>query len=200
MPRDEKLIPVGTPCIGAFLDVNTLGECSFFEIPLWPDFASRGVPWARRYAAVSGALGCLRCLVNLSTGERAEYSYDAWGRFSVSDGTSEGVGAANRLLYKGYYYDDFLRAYLLGRRVYDPRLCRFWQPDSATHADPEEIGGLNPYVYCLNDPLVYADPTGRFPVTALIVSTLLGMLLAAGEEFVRQTYKGDLFGIFDSNN
>ncbi len=44
MPRDEKLIPVGTPCIGAFLDVNTLGECSFFEIPLWPDFASRGVP------------------------------------------------------------------------------------------------------------------------------------------------------------
>ncbi|WP_110972467.1 RHS repeat-associated core domain-containing protein [Pseudomonas huaxiensis] len=45
-----------------------------------------------------------------------------------------------------------------GHRVYNPVLMRFHSPDRLS---PFAEGGLNPYAYCLGDPLNYVDPTGR---------------------------------------
>lgn len=45
-----------------------------------------------------------------------------------------------------------------GHRIYNPVLRRFHSPDRLS---PFAEGGLNPYTYCLGDPVNYTDPTGR---------------------------------------
>jgi RHS repeat-associated protein len=47
-----------------------------------------------------------------------------------------------------------------GHRVYNPALMRFHSPDALS---PFGKGGLNPYTYCLGDPVNHVDPTGRTP-------------------------------------
>ena len=51
----------------------------------------------------------------------------------------------------------------MGARVYDPSLLRFLTPDLPEYLDPMVRYGLNPYCYCLDDPLSYLDPIGRSP-------------------------------------
>lgn len=47
-----------------------------------------------------------------------------------------------------------------GHRIYNPVLMRFHSPDALS---PFGDGGLNPYAYCLGDPVNYVDPTGQTP-------------------------------------
>ena len=59
-------------------------------------------------------------------------------------------------------------------RYYDPDLCRFISPDRTKYLEPETLGGLNLYAYCNNNPVMYADPSGHFLITAVLVSALIG--------------------------
>lgn len=53
------------------------------------------------------------------------------------------------------------QTYMLGNgyREFNPSLMRFSSPDSMS---PFGIGGLNYYGYCLQDPINFQDPSGRF--------------------------------------
>lgn len=53
--------------------------------------------------------------------------------------------------------------YHLQTRWYDPTIGRFISPDSYEYLDPETFGGLNLYAYCLNNPIMYVDPSGHLP-------------------------------------
>ncbi|WP_460318724.1 RHS repeat domain-containing protein [Pseudomonas ogarae] len=64
------------------------------------------------------------------------------------------------LAFNGEMRDEASGWYLLGRgyRAYNPGLMRFHSPDSLS---PFGSGGVNPYTYCLGNPIALRDPTGH---------------------------------------
>ncbi|KAM0251646.1 hypothetical protein ACHAQJ_008106 [Trichoderma viride] len=74
--------------------------------------------------------------------------------------TPYGHGAADSLGFNGQWRDSITGWYHLGNgyRVYNPVLKRFHSPDQWS---PFLSGEINPYVYCLNDPVNQVDPTGH---------------------------------------
>ncbi|VVP79533.1 hypothetical protein PS914_02069 [Pseudomonas fluorescens] len=68
--------------------------------------------------------------------------------------------------FNGERPDPMTGCYLLGngRRTFNPMLMRFTSPDSLS---PFGKGGLNPYVYCLGDPINRSDPNGQFSLLKL---------------------------------
>ena len=92
-----------------------------------------------------------------------EYAYDAWGDCTtVSDTTLEKIGTLNPFRYKDYYYDWETGWYYLNARYYDPDVGRFLNADSVEYlgADGSPLS-YNRYVYCGNNPVMYADPSGH---------------------------------------
>ena len=63
--------------------------------------------------------------------------------------------------FNGEHLDPLTGLYMLGNgyRAYSPELMRFQVPDSLS---PFGVGGLNPYAYCLGDPVNRVDPTGHW--------------------------------------
>jgi len=88
-------------------------------------------------------------------------TYDAWGRQTVSQNT---IGFA-----RGYTGHEHLPEFGLidmNGRMYDPLLGRFLSPDPYVQmADYSQ--NFNRYSYCLNNPLIYTDPSGEFIFTLL---------------------------------
>jgi RHS repeat-associated protein len=66
----------------------------------------------------------------------------------------------SQLAFNGEVRDPDSGWYLLGNgyRAYNPGLMRFHSPDSLS---PFGVGGLNPYTYCLGNPIALRDPTGH---------------------------------------
>ena len=111
------------------------------------------------------------------------YDYDAWGNCTIASGTTNQIIArANPIRYRGYYYDVETELYYLNARYYSPIWRRFISPDDTAYLDSESVNGLNLYAYCFNDPINYADPSGCFPVLAVILCgiALVGMGLTIG--------------------
>ena len=102
----------------------------------------------------------------------AEYAYDAYGRNFINVDI-DGIATSNPFRYRGYYWDSDLNLYYLISRYYDPATSRFINADSLEYLDPETIGGLNLYTYCLNNPIMYADPNGH-----VVISTIVWIIIA----------------------
>ena len=66
--------------------------------------------------------------------------------------------------------------YYLQTRYYDPDIGRFISPDSLNYLEPETINGLNLYVYCLNNPVMYSDPGGNAPRWLVNLSIALAII------------------------
>lgn len=113
-----------------------------------------------------------------------QYSYDIWGKLlGITGDLADTIGTANPLRYRGYYYDTETELYYLQSRYYSPELMRFISIDDAalSNAQGEPIGS-NLYAYCLNNPVMNSDPSGKF-VTAT-TGALLGAFLSAVTYFV----------------
>ena len=112
------------------------------------------------------------------------YAYDAYGKCYVKykDNSSEEektILNTNPFRYRGYYYDNETGLYYLNARYYDPNIGRFISPDVLTILDETkgQINGLNLYMYCNNNPIMYVDPSGCLPKW---VNWILGGILIVG--------------------
>ena len=98
-----------------------------------------------------------------------KYKYDAWGNiFYQSPGTLADI---NPYRYRGYRYDVETGYYYLQSRYYNPQIGRFISADGLVG----ETGNLltqNMYAYSFNNPVMYSDISGEFPVllTKLVVA------------------------------
>lgn len=60
-----------------------------------------------------------------------------------------------------------IKVQTMNGRVYDPLTASFLSPDNYVQM-PDYTPGFNRYSYCLNNPLIYTDPSGEFIFTALL--------------------------------
>jgi len=138
--------------------------------------------------------GDIIAIVNTSGDIVAKYIYDAWGNHKVFnelnavvyDSTNPGaypaytnhIGCLNPFRYRSYYFDSETGLYYLNSRYYDPQVGRFINADRIDYLAPENIQGLNLYSYCMNNPIMYADPSGHFPFFLLVALLSVGVTAA----------------------
>ena len=111
------------------------------------------------YYYVKDHLNSTVALVDKSGEVVESYEYDAFGDVSFFDGTGNPIAGSaygNRFLFQGREYDPTTGLYNFRARWYDPETGR-WLSN-----DPIGIsGGLNQYVFCANNPVMFVDPWGE---------------------------------------
>lgn len=135
------------------------------------------------YYTINDHLGSITEIVNATTGVIARQSFDAWGNpRSVTDWTD----SASYQLFagRGFTGHEHLEEFSLinmNGRIYDPMLGRFLSPDPYVQL-PDFSQSFNRYAYCLNNPLIYTDPSGDFFWAALpiMVKIAIGVGAAIG--------------------
>jgi len=76
--------------------------------------------------------------------------------------------------------------------IIDPSHGRFLNPDNISYLEPETIGGLNLYIYALNNPVMYCDPTGHLTISSTIglflILLIVLFMLSIIYEHIQHTY------------
>ena len=116
--------------------------------------------------------------VHCGTDLHAMYTYDAWGNCTISFDAA-GIGALNPFRYRGYYLDRETGLYYLMTRYYDPEIGRFVNADDVSYLDPEALNGCNLYSYCMNNPVMYSDPSGHFAISIFLACVIGGLIAGA---------------------
>ncbi|CAB3760400.1 RHS repeat-associated core domain-containing protein [Paraburkholderia humisilvae] len=107
--------------------------------------------------------------------------YHPYGQVQDPQGPSE----YDPVRFKGVRFDQLTALYHLaeGNRAYDPAMMRFLQYDVQS---PFGEGGINPYAYCMGDPVTYADLTGESRTLSIVLGaaavavSFVGLLGAMG--------------------
>jgi len=111
--------------------------------------------------------GSLIALTDESGTVVEQYAYDPWGnRRNPADWTASDTRTSWRLNrgYTGHEHLDAFAIINMNGRVYDPLTGMFFSPDPQLQ-DPGNWMNYNRYGYCLNNPLLYTDPSGEFFLT-----------------------------------
>jgi len=89
------------------------------------------------------------------------YSFDAWGnRVGNEWNTADKIEHLFDRGYTGHEHLDKFGLINMNGRVYDPKLGRFLSPDPDIQ-EPDNSQNYNRYSYCLNNPLIFTDPSGE---------------------------------------
>ena len=110
----------------------------------------------------------------------ATYDYDAFGTVLSQTGDAD-----NNITYAGYQYDKESGLYYLNARYYDSVTARFITEDTYSGERNDPLS-LNLYTYCVNNPIVYEDPSGHIPALfqPSYVEPILKGLKILGEVFL----------------
>jgi len=102
-------------------------------------------------------LGSFTIITNAAGAIKQHCTFDAWGNRTF-------VTKDNSLIFdRGYTGHEHLPEFGLinmNGRMYDPIVGRFLSPDPFVQA-PDFSQSFNRYSYCLNNPLIYTDPSGE---------------------------------------
>ena len=109
----------------------------------------------------------------------AEYQYDIWGNCNIISNINN-IANINPIRYRGYYYDSFTH--------------RFISIDSIEYMDFDTLGGLNLWIYCNNNPIMYVDPDGYFCIlTAMLIGAAVGLISGGAASLTANIL--DAFGV-----
>ena len=145
---------------------------------MWYFYDADGNPSGIRYKDNSGTIndyyfvcnwrGDVIQIYNASGTLVGSYTYDAWGKVTenATSADTQNITETNPIRYRGYYYDTETRLYYLKSRYYDPAVKRFLNVDGLVSTSVEDAA-KNMFAYCLNNPVIYADPDGKMTVEAL---------------------------------
>ena len=164
-------------------ELNTSGTVAHTKYYIYDQTGIAGMVYdGSTYYFEKNLFGDVTAIYNSSGGWVDGYSYDLWG--AITSGGYSDVGKANPFRYRGYYYDTETGFYYLQSRYYDPQICRFISADNLEIIPSlsQTAGQLNLYAYCNNNPVMYSDPSGEFPLLAVILgaTALVGMGLTIG--------------------
>lgn len=111
---------------------------------------------------------------------RQSIAYSPYGHRPVESGLLSLLG------FNGERPDPVTGCYLLGNgyRAFNPVLMRFNSPDSWS---PFGKGGLNPYMYCLGDPINARDPLGHAPTASIMAFFKKSALTYANKALIKKT-------------
>lgn len=114
-----------------------------------------------------------------------------WSWDSTAFGLGNPVGNITfNLRFPGQYYDATTSQFYNHNRFYNPELGRYMEPDPIGLA-----GGLNPYAYALNNPVMYVDMTGENPI---LIAMGVGAVVGGGL-YVGQTVIGSVYDAYTDN-
>ncbi|MCO7222728.1 RHS repeat-associated core domain-containing protein [Pleionea sp. CnH1-48] len=105
----------------------------------------------QRYFYHNDHLGTPIALTNSQKAIVWQAQYDVFGQANISN-----HGIENNLRFAGQYFDSESGLHYNWHRYYDPKLGRYITSDPIGLA-----GGINTYVYALNNPVKHVDPTGQ---------------------------------------
>lgn len=118
-----------------------------------------------------------------------EYVYDGYGNHTIVKDI-DGIATLNPFRYRGYFFDTESNLFYLNSRYYDSEVGRFISPDIVSILDDTkgQINGLNLYMYCADNPIIYYDPSGQsFILIGFIIGTIIGAILVG--EYAYNTAK-----------
>jgi RHS repeat-associated protein len=129
-------------------------------------------------------LGSIRSMTDFSKNIIAASTYHPFGEIDIEEGSEHYLFTGKEKDSTGLYY--------YGARYYDPEIGKFLTRDSWTYLPNDfrflgqtitiwlkNIQKLNRYVYCINNPLKYIDPTGHGLKSKLGAALGLAAFIAA---------------------
>jgi RHS repeat-associated protein len=115
------------------------------------------------YYLLRDYLGNITHQMDASGNVVAEYNFDPWGRRRDKDTWSYILDSEPALFadrgFTGHEHLPWFNLINMNGRLYDPLVGRFLSPDKYVQF-PDYTQNFNRYSYCLNNPLIYIDPTG----------------------------------------
>ena len=131
--------------------------------------------------------GDVIAIMRAATGQVvARYSYDAWGKCTVTNASGYTVGEKNPFRYRGYYYDTETGLYYLNSRYYNPEFGRFISADG--QLNKTGLAETNLFAYCDNNPIKRADQSGN--IWHIAVGALVGGLFGGITQAVSNLIQG----------
>lgn len=123
-----------------------------------------GATWLTSFYGYDGHNN-VRYLTDAAGNITDTYDYDAFGKIIGATGNTP-----NWYLFTGEQYDLDLGLYYLRARYHNPDTGRFWTQDSfeGFSSDPTS---LHKYTYCGNNPVNAFDPSGRYSIAEMSIST-----------------------------
>ena len=113
------------------------------------------------------------------------YKYDSYGNIKQISGDLS-LGNLNPFRYKGYYYDNESGMYYCKSRYYVEYWLIWLNMDRIEYLDNTNIGNINLFSYCNNNPVMMIDDKGNFFFSALIIGALVGAEVGAGTSAISQ--------------
>ena len=152
----------------------------------------------REYLYIRNIQGDITSIIDVKGNIICTYAYDGYGNHIVLDENGKedtsltSIGHLNPFRYRGYYFDEESGLYYLNNRYYDPETGRFISPDVLSILDETkgQINGLNLYMYCGDNPIMYIDSNGCFAISfgALLSGILIGVGIGASIGFISAAY------------